>query len=274
MAHIKELTDRLAQMPESRPASTEFEALDRMGVRFAPGKLYVIGGRPGMGKSSLMLDLALHAAREENTPVHIFTLTESATHLAKCMLTKYCRNPLYQLEEKVSACKAAAKEYGKNLASLPIHLYDEAHTICDIADTIVRKRLSGLVFIDDLQELAFPTGVYIGETAIFSNHPEMLRQRDVGMAILAVAQNTNTAIVVLSQINRSIEQRKNKRPRIRDVKNYPYMDATASSVLFLYQEAYYNPEAQEPAEIIVAKSDSGNTGTAYVSFDNEALSFK
>lgn len=217
MAHIKELTDHLAQMPESKPVSTGIEALDRMGVRFEPGKLYVIGGRPAMGKTSLMLDLALHAAKEENTPVHIFALTESVAQLAKRMLTKYNKG-LYRPAEK-----ASTEAESKTLASLPIHLYDEAHTIRDIADTIARKRLSGLVFIDDLQDVAFPTGVYIGESAIFSKHPDMTRQRDVGTQILAVAQNTNTAIVVLAQINRSIERRKNKRPRLRDVKGYPYI---------------------------------------------------
>ena len=277
MAHIKALADYLAEMPESRPASTGFEALDRMGVRFAPGKLYLIGGRPGMGKTSLMLDLALHAALGELIPVHIISLSESAEELAWRLISRERGIPRHRIEQDASVRKNAAEISRAMFGRLPLFIYDRIRTAPEIVDTILHEKMSGLVFIDDLQLVAAATGQYIGEKPICSDEPESKRRNDLCRLLQVTARDTNTAIVVLSQLSRKLERRRDKRPKLGDIEYSPCLEAAASAVLFLYRDAYYHPKAStenpEPAEIIVAKNTLGSTGTATISFDNEYFSF-
>ena len=137
--------------------------------------------------------------------------------------------------------------------------------------------MSGLVFIDDLQLVAAATGKYIDGRHVCTDHPELREQNALCDLFQETAQDTNTAIVILSQVSRKIEHRRDKRPKLGDIEYAPYLETAASAVLFLYRDAYYHPktptENPEPAEIIVAKNTGGSTGTATISFDNERLSF-
>lgn len=277
MAHINEWIDRLAEVPEIRPVSTGIERLDRMGVRFVPGKLYVIGGRPGMGKTSLMLDLALHAALGELIPVHIISLSESAEELAWRLISRERGIPRHRIEQDASVRKNAAEISRAMFGRLPLFIYDRIRTAPEIIDTILHEKMSGLVFIDDLQLVAAATGQYIDGRHVCTDHPELREQNALCDLFQETAQDTNTAIVILSQVSRKIEHRRDKRPKLGDIEYSPCLEAAASTVLFLYRDAYYHPEIPierlEPAEIIVAKNTDGSTGTVSTYFENEYFSF-
>lgn len=277
MAHINEWIDRLAEVPEIRPVSTGIERLDRMGVRFVPGKLYVIGGRPGMGKTSLMLDLALHAALGELIPVHIISLSESAEELAWRLISREETIPLYRIEQDASVRKKAAEISRAMFKRLPLFIYDRIRTAPEIIDTILHEKMSGLVFIDDLQLVAAATGQNIDGRPVCTDHPELREQNALCDLFQVTARDTNTAIVVFSQLSRKLERRRDKRPKLGDIEYSPCLEAAASAVLFLYRDAYYHPETPtenpEPAEIIVAKNTDGSTGTVSAYFENEYFSF-
>lgn len=277
MAHINELLDRMAAIPAGRPASTGIEGLDRMGMWFAPGKLYVIGGRPGMGKTSLMLDLALHATLGELKPVHIISLSESAEELAWRLISREEDIPLYRIKQDASVRKKAAEMSRAMFKRLPLFIYDRIRTAPEIIDTILHEKMSGLVFIDDLQLVAAATGQYIDGRPVCTDHPELRGQNALCDLFQETAQDTNTAIVILSQVSRKIEHRRDKRPKLGDIEYAPCLEAAASAVLFLYRDAYYHSETPierlEPAEIIVAKNTNGSIGMVSIHFDNERLSF-
>ena len=277
MAHIKELIDSLPVMPISKPVSTGIEELDRMGVRFEPGKLYVIGGRPGMGKTSLMLDIALHAARNENIPVHIFTLAESSEQLALRVLSRYGGNPNRRTEKEGFVYRQAFESNREELRSIPLYFYDSAFAFSDIEETIYGRKLSGLIFIDYLQLVDVGIGKYSTSNNTRCKNPDLKRQKELCIFLETVAQKANVPIVVLSQVSRNMERRKDKRPVLGDNRYSSLIEQKADAVIFVYRDAYYNPDnAQKPetAELIVAKNRRGSTGTAFVVFDGSRLSFQ
>lgn len=274
-AHIKELSDYLAEMPDSRPVFTGIEALDRMGVRFEPGKLYVIGGRPGMGLTSFMLDIALQALREK-TPVNIFTMRESIHQLRFRIVAKYGEIPIDQLREQPTAIKAAAERFHAETDASLLFIYDKSRLDDRIAETMISPKMSGLIMIDALNPTTAAGEPFVLSGSSFDTEDNILqRQFFLGDLLQTTAQDRNTAIVVLSKIPRKTELRKNRRPKKADLNDA--LSASASAILFLYRKSYYLSNISccrfEPTEIIVAKNTGGNTGTAYVSFDNERLSF-
>lgn len=275
MEQLKEMHDHLDIMLESKPASTGIEALDRMGVQFEPGKLYVIGGRPGMGLTSIMLDIALQALREK-TPIHIFTMRESIHQLRFRIVAKYGELPIEQLREQPSAIKAAAERFHAEIDASLLFIYDKSRLDDRFAETMINPKMSGLIMIDALNPTTAAGEPFVLCGNSFETDDNLLqRQIILGDLLQATAQSRNTAIVVLSKIPRKIELRKNKRPKKDDLNDA--LAASASAILFLYRKAYYHSDIScckfEPAEIIVAKNTGGSTGTAYVSFDNERLSF-
>lgn len=275
MAHIKELSDYLAEMPDSRPVFTGIEALDRMGVRFEHGKLYVIGGRPGMGLTSFMLDIALQALREK-TPVNIFTMRESIHQLRFRIVAKYGEIPIDQLREQPTAIKAAAERFHAETDASLLFIYDKSRLDDRIAETMISPKMSGLIMIDALNPTTAAGEPFVLSGSSFDTEDNILqRQFFLGDLLQTTAQDRNTAIVVLSKIPRKTELRKNRRPKKADLNDA--LSASASAILFLYRKSYYLSNISccrfEPTEIIVAKNTGGNTGTAYVSFDNERLSF-
>ena len=277
MVQLFEVIDHILETPSFKPISTGFEALDRMDVRLERGKLYVIGGRPGMGKTSLMLDIALHAAGEENIPVHIFTLAESSEQLALRVFARYGEKAIHITEKDESAHRQAFETNREELESIPLYFYDSAFAFSDIEETIYGKKLSGLIFIDDLQLVDVGIGKYSTSNNIRCKNPDLKRQKELAILLETIAQKANVPIVVLSQVSRNMERRKDKRPVLGDNRYSDLIEQRADAVIFIYRDAYYNPDnAQkpEPAELIVAKNRRGSTGTAFVVFDDGRLSFQ
>ena len=278
MAQIGEVFNNILTMPVPKPISTGFEALDRLNVRFEPGRLYVLGGRPGMGKTSLMLDMALYAAKVENTPVHIFTLSESAETLSSRIVTRYGDLPYYKLANNESAFRQAAEKCKKDLERIPLYIYDKAFTFRDIRETILTNKLTGLVFIDNSQILVAGTETCLTKNSARRRNTDRKRQSDLSYLLWTTATFANVPIVILTQLTRRVEVQKDHRPKLGDSRDCPGLELAASVVMYIYRDRYYYPideyYEQEPAEIIVARNNfCGSEGTAHIIFDCSKYTF-
>ena len=238
----------------------------------------MIGSRPGMGKTSLMLDMALHASFTENIPVFIFSLAESSQMLAMRILSRYGDYTFDEIEHDESACKLTAEKFIAEDEDVPLYLFDRAFTLQDIENTIYRsERMPGIIFIDYLQLLDLRTGAYSISNNLNYTHPDLETQEDLCFFLKRLAEKANIPIVVLSQVARKVEERTDKRPGMGDNCYSKEIENAADAVVFLYLEAYYDStyasQKHVLAELIVAKNQHGETGTATVVFDRHILTF-
>ena len=206
-----------------------FNELDKILMSFEPGKLYLIAGRPGMGKTSLMLDLVLNIAQQ--TPVHIFSLESSTEYLLK------------RLSKKT-----------ESIDNLPIYIYDNCLGIDKITKKIETNVKDGIIFIDYLQLIKV--------------------ENDAVTALKNLAMQSNLPIVVLSQLNRSADERGQKGlpPTFENIGIHNSQEI--DTFIFLYRKAYYNhDECDNEAELTVVKKMIGNVGNAVIRFDEKAGTF-
>ena len=227
-----------------------FQTLDDITGGFKSGRLYLIGGRPAMGKTSLMLDMALNIASALN-PVYIFSLESSETHIAEKLLykTKICKN-----ETMPEACTDDIEDF-------PIYICDKPMRFEIIKKTIEDELTEGIVFIDYLQLIDAQTDIHL------SSYELTQKRLLISSAFKQLAAQKKLPIVITSQLSREIENRYDKRPRLYDVK-YEGIVESSDTVIFIYRNAYYCPYINDTdAELIVAKNDNDQLGTAIVRYD-------
>ena len=261
--HIKDVVPEFYKNIEDRKKgktsgiTTGFKTLDeKMGV-YENGDLYIIAARPSMGKSSFMLNSAYAASAITKTPVLVFSLEMSRQKLATRLISSESRvdsdkirhGKLSKIEfNQISIAGEAVCQSGVWVNDDPrLNIY-QIRTICN---RMKRKYDIGLVLIDYLQMVA-ETGEKDGkpqETALISN---------VGKVI---AKDLNIPVVELSQLDRNVEKRHDKRPMLSDLRWSGDIEQDADVVLFLYRPWVYNKkEDPQKTELIIAKNRDGNTG--------------
>lgn len=254
------------------------QSLDTLGLSFSPGGLYIIGGRPGMGKTSLMLDIALHAAKDEGKPVWIFTLAESSEQILSRLLAKLSDISLDKILRNDSDSRVSLERFKSELTGLPISVFDQAMTVNAITQTIGSKERPGLICIDYVQLLQSRFRACVKFNCLDVFQPIFEGMDEIICMLKRTAQENNVPIVVLSQLSRRLEQRADKRPRLKDTRYCRLFEQLADAVLFIYRDRYYNESelAEKPdiAELIVAKNAAGALGTAMAEFDHKTVSFK
>lgn len=224
-----------------------FQALDDITGGFKSGKLYLIGGRPAMGKTSLMLDMALNIASALN-PVYIFSLETSESQLVKTLF------------HKISAYKDndILKTYTDDMAHLPIHICDKPMSFDEMTETIETEITEGVVFIDYLQLIDAKTDIHLSAYELFE------KRIRISNAFKQLAEQKELPIVITSQLSRAIDSRYDKRPRLYDIR-YEGIAESSDTVIFIYRNAYYCPHINDTAaELIVAKNDNDSLGTVTV----------
>ncbi len=252
------------------PIKTGLKQLDSIIGPIPSDSLYVIGGRPAMGKTSLMIYMALNMAKYK--PVYIFSLESNATYLAKRILSKMSDIDLITLgdkplkndeEERIKNCIEALNKY---------HIY-----ICEnvldsnkISEIIESEARDGIVFIDYLQLMDTGLESYNNRAIITGVRPKYSRQNEMADGFKNLVKKCNIPVIVLSQLNRSVERRKNKRPTLDEIRYNKHIAESADTVIFIYHKAYYSYEDHSrETELIVAKNNRGKTGTAIVQFDDK-----
>ena len=249
-------------------AETGFTGLDLMTGGFQKGHLVVVGARPGMGKSSFMLSLALHMAKK-GIRVGIFSLEMTAEELTQRMLSMESKIMLKKLrtgqitDEEFEVLTQKAIE----LRRLSVWINDRADmTPLDLRIEL-RKNSTDVVFVDYLQLLKSAEKYY-------TRQEEVSR---ISQSLKAMAKDFGVCVIALAQLNRQVEQRADKRPNLSDLRESGAIEQDADIVMFLHRPEYYRknaPENQGRAEIILAKNRHGPTGTVVAFFDAETTAFR
>ena len=243
--------------------STGLRDLDRKLSGLHPGNLIIVAARPGMGKSTLAIGIAQHIA-VHGDPIAIFTLEMSREEIVSRMLCSQGRIDSQRLRTgRLTEGDFAKLSNAANvLYKKPIYVDDSAGlTVTEIrakCRRLKRRQGLGLVVVDYLQ-LMHGTG---GEN----------RQQEIAIisrSLKSLARELEVPVIGVSQLNRSLKQREDKRPRLGDLRESGAIEQDADIVLFIYRHEYYHPEAVETkgiAEVAVAKHRQGSVGRVDLTF--------
>ena len=252
---------------------TGFADIDRMTSGLQPGDLVVVAGRPSMGKTAFALNVGEHVALNTGQPVAVFSMEMGASQLALRMIGSVGRLD----QHKLRTGRLASEDWERLSAALgrlneaPI-LIDETPALNAIEVRSRARRLLktygklGLVIVDYLQLMQASTTGENRATEI----------SEISRSLKALAKELRVPVMALSQLNRSLEQRPNKRPVMSDLRESGAIEQDADLILFIYRDEVYNPETQEKgvAEIIIGKQRNGPIGTARLTFLGEYTRFE
>lgn len=251
---------------------TGFKDLDKKTAGLQPSDLIIIAGRPSMGKTAFALNLAQYAALEADTGVAVFSLEMSKEQLVLRMLCSEARVD----QSKVRSGFAQERDYprlaiaAQRLSEVPIYIDDTpALSILELRAKARRLRRDrdarlGLIIVDYLQLMR---GV---ETD--SREQEI---SSISRSLKALAKELNVPVVALSQLNRQVEQRADKRPVMADLRESGAIEQDSDVIMFLYRPCVYDKTAEErDAEVIIGKQRNGPTGTVQLTFFSEHTRFE
>ncbi|MBQ4492012.1 MAG: replicative DNA helicase [Deltaproteobacteria bacterium] len=252
---------------------TGFKDLDRLTAGFQPSDLIIIAGRPSMGKTAFALNIVEYAALEHNIPTVIFSLEMGQNQLVMRMLCSLARVDA----NRMRTGQLGEKDYqpilraAGRLDAAPIYI-DETAAISALELRSKARRLKadkgiGLVVVDYLQLMQG------------RNNEESRQQEisDISRSLKALAKELQIPVVALSQLNRSLESRNDKRPMLSDLRESGAIEQDADVIMFVYRDAVYCEDCRDhnkvctkghenDAEIIVGKQRNGPIGTVHLTF--------
>lgn len=269
-----ELVDKLFDKKERITGlASGFTDLDEATTGFHPGDLIVVGARPGMGKTAFCLNIVTHAAIEERASVAVFSLEMTKEQLVLRMLcseaevdSKAVRSGYHSKEDYRKLVNAAGK-----LSEAPIYIDDSFNSILDIRAKARRLKAEhglNLIVVDYLQ-LMSGAGTHIAREQVIS---------DISRSLKALAKDLSVPVIVISQLNRSCEQRGDKKnPIIADLRESGAIEQDADIILFLYRDDYYKKQESTKkgvAELDIAKQRNGPTKVVELAFIEKYTKFK
>ncbi|MBQ7736711.1 MAG: replicative DNA helicase [Oscillospiraceae bacterium] len=254
--------------------TTGFRDLDRRIQGLNKGDFVLIAARPGMGKTSIGLNIALNAAKATGKTVAIFSLEMSREQLVTRFLSSEGMVPLGNLltgnlteDEWKRAARAASV-----ISSTEIWLNDNPTlTVAEMNAQCRRLKNLGLVMIDYLQLMQGS-----GSSNSYASETRTQVVSDISRMMKIMAKELNVPVLCLSQLSRANEQRQDKRPMLSDLRESGSIEQDADIVLGLYRDGYYNQESENPnlTEVIVLKNRHGETGRDYLAWLGEYTSFR
>jgi replicative DNA helicase len=250
-----------------------YEDLDKMTSGLQSGDLVIVAGRPSMGKTSFAMNIAEYAVIKQQQPVAVFSMEMPGEQLALRMLSSMGRINQQRLrtgrlQDEDWPRLTSAVEL---LASAPMFIDDTpALTPTELRSRSRRlarehKQL-GLIVVDYLQLMQGSGGGENRATEI----------SEISRGLKALAKELKVPVVALSQLNRSLEQRPNKRPIMSDLRESGAIEQDADLIIFIYRDEVYNEESEHKgsAEIIIGKQRNGPTGTVRLTFRGEFTRFE
>jgi replicative DNA helicase len=269
---IQELHDR-DNPSDITGVPTGYHDLDAKTSGLQPGDLLIVAGRPSMGKTSLALNMAEHVAIEVGLPVAVFSMEMGGTQLAMRMLSSVGKLDAHRVrtgrlnDDEWSRLSFAL---GK-MHEAPLYI-DETPALNPIDLRARARRLHrqcgklGLIVIDYLQLMSV------------AGHGENRATEisEISRALKSLAKELNVPVIALSQLNRSLEQRPNKRPVMSDLRESGAIEQDADVIMFIYRDEVYNPDTPDKgsAEIIIGKQRNGPIGTVRLTFVGEYTRFE
>lgn len=253
---------------------TGFAEIDRLTAGLQPADLIVVAGRPSMGKTAFCLNIAQYAAIEANIPVAVFSLEMSKEQIALRMLcsegrvdAQKLRRGFLEKEDWQKLIRAIDA-----LSQAPIFI-DDTPALTALEMKAKARRLKaehklGLIIVDYLQLMRGKGGSDNREQEI----------SDISRSLKALAKELNLPIVALSQLNRRVEDRPNKRPQLADLRESGAIEQDADVIAFIYRDELYNRSEDNPnkgtAEIMVGKQRNGPTGDIKLTFVDKYTRFE
>ncbi len=254
--------------------TTGLRDLDRRIMGLGKSDFILIASRPGMGKTSIALNIAMAAAKASSQTVAIFSLEMSREQLVTRLISAEGLINLGHLlsgnlssdEWKRAALAASA------ISNTDIRINDNPTlTVADMNAQCRRLNNLGLVVIDYLQLMQSA-----GSGHTWSNESRTQAVSDISRMMKIMAKELNVPVICLSQLSRANEQRQDKRPMLSDLRESGSIEQDADIVIGLYREGYYNQECENPnlSECIVLKNRHGETGKDYLAWLGEYTSFR
>jgi len=249
--------------------STGFRDLDSQTNGFNPGQLIVIGARPSMGKTAFVCNIAEWVAGAIGATTALFSLEQERTEVVERLVCIRSRLDGHRLKKGAvdAAEKLAISDAARELSPIPLHIDDEATSVTEIAAACRRwKRREGLglIIVDYLQLVDPEDRRAPREQQISANSRRFKR----------LAKELHVPVVLLSQLNRGVDLREDKCPRLADLRESGAIEQDADIVLLLHRPDAYNPDDQPGiAEVIVAKQRSGPTGVVRLAWRRESMRF-
>jgi replicative DNA helicase len=250
---------------------TGFLDLDRMTAGFQPADLVIVAARPSMGKTAFVMNIAQYVALHANTAVGVFSLEMSKEQLVMRMLCSEARVD----NAKVRAGYLGERDFPRlamaagRLAEAPIFIDDTpAQNVLELrakARRLKREANLGLVIIDYLQLMR-------GLTSQENRTQEL---SEISRGLKSLAKELNIPVVALSQLNRQVEQRGDRRPMMSDIRESGAIEQDADVIAFIYRDEVYKQDSQDEgiAEVIIGKQRNGPTGTVRLAFRKEYTRF-
>ncbi len=267
---VVQLLDRVQEMADNpndvTGVPTGFYDLDRMTAGLQGGDLVVLAARPSMGKTAFAINIAEHVALNEGLPVAVFSMEMGASQLAVRIVGSIGRIDQSHLRTGRLTDEEWPRltEAIERLRTVSLHI-DETPGLTPAELRANARRLArqcgklGLIVVDYLQLM---TGSSSGEENRATELGEISR------GLKALAKELQCPVIALSQLNRSVEQRQDKRPMMSDLRESGAIEQDADIIMFIYRDDYYNKDSREPgvAEIIIGKQRNGPTGTVKLAF--------
>jgi len=262
--------DRLDMLHQSQGqltgVSTGFTELDRMTAGLQPGDLVIVAGRPSMGKTTLALNIAENAAIAANKAVAVFSMEMSREQLALRMISSlgrvdqsHMRTGMFGDEDWARINSAIAQ-----MKSAPLYIDDSGSlTPTEVrarARRLARERKDGLgLIVVDYLQLMQVAGTKENRATEIS---------EISRSLKALAKELKVPVIALSQLNRAVEQRVDKKPVMSDLRESGAIEQDADVIMLIYREEVYEQDTPRKgiADIIIAKQRNGPTGEVHLTF--------
>ena len=248
--------------------------LDNLTSGLQPADMVIVAGRPSMGKTSLVMNIAEHAALEVQKPVLVFSMEMPADSLAMRMMSSLGRID----QNRIRTGKLNDDDWSRVTST--VHMLSEANLYIDDSPSLSPAELRararrlvkeqgplGLIVIDYLQLMKVPGFRADNRAAEIS---------EISRSLKALAKELNVPVIALSQLNRSLEQRHDKRPVMSDLRESGAIEQDADLICFIYRDEVYNEDSPDKgsAEIIIAKQRNGPIGKVRVAFLGQYTRFE
>ena len=276
LPQVAERIDQLFQRDNPSDVTgipTGYKDLDMMTSGLQPGELIIIAGRPSMGKTSLALNMCEYVSIDTGLPTAVFSMEMGSTQLVSRLIGSVGKLNQHKMRtgqlddndwEKLSYALGQLNE-------APIFI-DEGSALNPYEVRARARRLHkqcgrlGLIVIDYLQ--------LMGSAGSTENRATEISE--ISRSLKALAKELNVPVVALSQLNRSVEQRPDKRPVMSDLRESGAIEQDADVIMFIYRDEVYNPETPDKgmAEIILAKQRNGPVGRVKLTFLGEYTKFE
>jgi replicative DNA helicase len=261
---VQELHDNGAE--EVTGVRTGFYDLDRMTAGLQKGDLVVLAARPSMGKTAFALNIAEHVAVQEGLPVLVFSMEMGASQLALRLVGSLGRIDQQHLRTgrldsgEWERLTGAVEQLGKVQL-----LIDETAGLTSSELRARARRMArqfgtlGLIVIDYLQLMSGSSN---------SDENRATELGEISRGLKSLAKELQCPVLALSQLNRSVESRNDKRPMMSDLRESGAIEQDADIIMFIYRDDYYNKDSKEPgvSEIVIAKQRNGPVGTVKLTF--------